>query len=242
MIPSTSRLSALLLSTDIPAAATSARMLESFGFSVSKTDSAALARELCRGKRFDLGVYDQETDGASEAALFGSPYVVLGLVGPNNANRVLGKRIHFVVQKPFTNDLFVKTLKAAYSVIALGRRRSFRHEVCISATSCNLVHRSDSRALKNATIVNVSQKGMCLQTAEMLPQEATVQVSFPLSADGIEIKARGTVVWAHASGRAGIKVRALNPEGQPHYDAWLASMAPNYDDLFPRLERASRLS
>jgi hypothetical protein len=216
-------------------------MLESFGFNVSKTDSAALARELCRGKRFDLAVYDQETDGVSEVALFGSPYVVLGLVGPNNANRVLGKRIHFVVQKPFTNDLFVKTLKAAYSVIALGRRHSFRHEVCISTTSCNLVLRGDRRALKNATIVNVSQNGMCLQTAEMLPQEATVQVSFPL-ADGIEIQARGTVVWAHASGRAGIKVRELNPEVQPHYDAWLASMAPNYADLLPRLERANRLS
>lgn len=40
MIQSTSPLSALVLSTDIHASTTSARMLESHGFTVSKTDSA----------------------------------------------------------------------------------------------------------------------------------------------------------------------------------------------------------
>ena len=54
MIQSTSPLSALVLSTDIHASTTSARMLESHGFTVSKTDNAVLARELCRSERFDL--------------------------------------------------------------------------------------------------------------------------------------------------------------------------------------------
>ena len=48
MIQSTSPLSALVLSTDIHASTTSARMLESHGFTVSKTDNVVLARELCR--------------------------------------------------------------------------------------------------------------------------------------------------------------------------------------------------
>jgi DNA-binding response OmpR family regulator len=61
MIQSALPLSALVLSTDTHASTTSARMLESHGFAVSKTDSAVLARELCRGKRFDLAVYDQDS-------------------------------------------------------------------------------------------------------------------------------------------------------------------------------------
>jgi hypothetical protein len=71
----------------------------SHGFTVSKTDSAVLARELCRRKRFDLAVYGQDTshelDVAADSTLFGNPHVVLGLIGSNRAGQPLGKRIHF---------------------------------------------------------------------------------------------------------------------------------------------------
>src|ERR1700757_3942063 len=128
MIQSALPLSALVLSTDIHASTTSARMLESHGFAVSKTDSAGLARELCRGKRFDLAVYDQDSshdlDMAGSPTLFGTPHVVMGLIGSNKGGPPLGKRIHFVVQKPLSSELFRKTLKAAYGAIASSRRIS----------------------------------------------------------------------------------------------------------------------
>jgi hypothetical protein len=162
MIQSASPLSALVLSTDTHASTTSVSMLESHGFAVSKTDNSVRARELCRRKRFDLAVYDQdsshELNAAGSSTLFGTPHVVLGLVGANGTGQALGKRIHFVVQKPFTGDLFRKTLKAAYGAIALGRRLSSRHEVCIDSTSPCLIHRGERRTLKTATIMNISQQ------------------------------------------------------------------------------------
>jgi hypothetical protein len=246
MTPSVSPLSALVLSTDIHASATSARMLESHGFAVSKTDNAVLARELCRRKRFDLAIYDHdncnELELAGGSTLFGTPRVVLGLIGSNRITQPLGRRVHFVVQKPFTGDLFRKTLKAAYGAIASSRRLSSRHEVCIDATSCCLIHREERRALKTATIINISHSGMCVQTGEMLPQEANIRLSFSIPGGETIVQASGTVIWAHASGRAGIKFVGLSPEAQPHFGDWLDSLSPSCEDLLPRLVQPNRFS
>ncbi|HEY1525343.1 MAG TPA: PilZ domain-containing protein [Candidatus Angelobacter sp.] len=244
MIQPASPLSALVLSTDIHASTTSARMLESHGFRVSTTDNAVLARELCKGKRFDLAVYDQDSshdlDAAGGSTLFGTPHVVLGLIGSNRAGQPLGKRIHFVVQKPFTSDLFRKTLKAAYGAIAASRRLSSRHEVCIDSISSCLIHRGERRALKTATIMNISHGGMCVQTGEMLPQEANIQLSFSIPGGETIVETTGTVIWAHASGRAGIKLVGLSPEAQPHFGDWLDSLSPRPEDLLPRLVQPNR--
>jgi hypothetical protein len=246
MIQPASPLSALVLSTDIHASATSARMLESHGFAVSKTDKALLAEELCRGKRFDLAIYDQDSFEGPELAggskLFATPHVVLGMIGTSRISRPAGQRVHFVVQKPFTSDLFGKTLKAAYYAIASSRRLSSRHEVCIDSTSCCLMHRGERRALKTATIMNISHSGMCVQTGEMLPQEAHIQLSFSIPGGDMIVQATGTVIWAHTSGRAGIKLVELSPEAQPHFGKWLDSMSPSCEDLLPRLIQPIRSS
>jgi hypothetical protein len=246
MIQSASPLSALVLSTDTHASTTSTRMLESHGFAVSKTDNAVLARELCRRKRFDLAVYDQdsshELDAARGSTLFGTPHVVLGLIGSNRAGQLLDKRIHFVVQKPFTSDLFRKTLKAAYGAIVLSRRLSSRHDVCINSISSFLIHRGERQALKTATIMNISHGGMCVQTREMLPQDAKIQLRFSIPGGETIVEATGTVIWAHASGRAGIQLVGLSPEAQPYFGDWLDSLSPRPEDLLPRLVQPIRSS
>jgi hypothetical protein len=118
-----------------------------------------------------------EFDGAAGYTLFGAPHVALGLVGSNRAYQPLGKRIHFVVQKPFTKDLFRKTLKVAYGAIASSRRLSSRHEVCIDSISSCLTHCGERRTLK-MTILNISHGGMCVQTGELLPQGSEYPVEF----------------------------------------------------------------
>ena len=65
--------------------------------------------------------------------------------------------------------------------------------------------------------MNISHGGMCVQTGEMLPQEAHVQLSFSIPGHDMIAQATGTVIWAHISGRAGIKLVGLSPEAQPHF-------------------------
>jgi hypothetical protein len=148
----------------------------------------------------------------------------------------------FVVQKPFTSDLFRKTLKAACGAIASSRRLSSRHEVCINSVSFCLISGAERRTLKTATIMNISHGGMCVQTGEMLPQGANIQLSFSIPGDETIVEATGTVIWAHASGRAGIQLVGLSPEAQPYFGDWLDSLSPRPEDLLPRLVQPIRSS
>ena len=75
------------------------------------------------GKRFDLAIDDQDSFAGAGA---GRRLEVIRYAaccpwndrGTSRVSRPTGQRVHFVVQKPFTSDLFSKTLKAAYHAIA----------------------------------------------------------------------------------------------------------------------------
>src|SRR5512140_1096406 len=74
---------------------------------------------------------------------------------------------------------------------------------------------------------NVSHTGLCLQAAEMLPQGATMEIAFVPPKGETPIRAIGTVVWAHASGRAGLKFNELDPAQQLEPENWSHSEFSN---------------
>lgn len=224
----TSPLSALVLANRDHAILMT-RVLESHGFKVTRSVSADSAEELCKRQRFDLAVYDHDVNGALELTgarhLSSRPRVAVGLYPLTRTSRASQDRLHFVVHKPFTADLFAKTIKAAYGPIAADRRVSFRHQVDVAA-SCSLLHRGEVRKVEGTRIVNLSCTGVCLQAPEMLPQAAEVELSFQLPSSQITVRLAGMVIWAHASGRAGIKFTQLDPEEQRKLEDWLDSLLP----------------
>jgi hypothetical protein len=224
------RLSALVVSGNAEAVLVN-RVLESHGFRVERAANARAAETLCRGERFDMAVYDHSVSGAMELAgprcPTSRPRVTVGILPAAGASESVSRRLHFVVRKPFTSDLFARTVKAAYGPIAADRRVSFRHQVGIAASSCTLDHLGQTRSVSRAQIVNISQTGMCLQTAEMLPQNARLQLDCPVPQQEIALQLKGTVMWAHASGRAGVKFSQLNPADQRNLEDWLDSLLPN---------------
>lgn len=215
------------------------RVLELHGFKVTRSVSAVYAEELCKRQRFDLAIYDHDVNGALELA--GSrhpssqPRVAVGLYPVTRMHQVSGARLLFVVHKPFTADLFAKTIKAAYGPIAADRRMSFRHQMDVEA-SCTLLHRGELRKLEGTRIVNLSCTGLCLQGPEMLPQAAEAELSVPLPSSQVTVRLAGMVIWAHASGRTGIKFTQLDPEEQRKLEDWLDSLLPGADTMLtPRL-------
>ena len=72
--------------------------------------------------------------------------------------------------------------------------------------------------------MNLSLTGLCLQAPEMLPQSATITLAFVLPSSQINICLSGTVVWAHASGRAGIKLMHIRRDDQRRLEDWVDSM------------------
>jgi len=112
---STPSLSALVLAPT-ESALVSKTILKSNGFEVKEARDASSASELCRHRRFDLGVYDDCVHGAMELAgntrCSSLPRVSIGLL--KNATGAF-PRLHFILPKPLRTEVFSRTIKAAGS-------------------------------------------------------------------------------------------------------------------------------
>ena len=58
----------------------------------------------------------------------------------------------------------------------------------------------------------------------MLPQSASVDVAFALPSTQFHVRMSGTVVWAHASGRAGVKLTRVHRDDQQLLEDWVDGM------------------
>lgn len=237
-----SPLTAFVLSDTSAVVETTRKVLESHRFRVT-TQHATAPAELCRRTRYDLAVYDEDHSAANETAASGfprAPHVVLKLAGTNKIPHSPSTRFHFLIQKPFTGDLLAKTVRAALGLVALGRRSNFRQEVSVTGSSCCVIHQGNTSRLDRVKIVNVSYAGMCIETPGMLPQGAQIDLSFPARELGTTVNVTGTVVWAHVSGRAGIKLAKDNSLEEKAFETWLASILPGIDEFLPALPHQPR--
>jgi len=67
---------------------------------------------------------------------------------------------------------------------------------------------------------------MCVTAGEMLPQGAQIELSFTTIGLEPTLQVKGTVVWSHASGRAGIQFVKSGHEPEEVFEAWLRSVLP----------------
>jgi CheY-like chemotaxis protein len=230
-------LAALFVSADRSTLSTAQRILEEHGLSIKVVDSAAAAAQLVKTAKFDLGIYDSDVPGildlASGRSPFANPRMIFALVRSVADGNVAAKRIHFVVQKPFTADLFARTLRAAYGTMVRDRRISFRHPVHIKPASAILVQENATQPLHASTILDLSQTGMCLQTLEILPLGATLEIEFQLE-NAETIHVTGSVMWTRASGRTGVRFVHIPMAEQKKLIAWLDALMPCELDGIPR--------
>lgn len=223
-------LSALLLSTDPGARGTTEKVLEEYGVTIKVAGSVAAASQLIKNTKFDLAIYDNDVPGALDLAAgrspIANPKLVFALVRNTNRSEATGKRVHFVLQKPFTADLFARSLRAAYGTMLRDRRMSFRHPVQIKPVSSILMQKRGNQALQASTILDLSQTGLCIQTLEILPQGASLEIEFQLPENRGLIHVTGSVMWTRASGRTGVKFVHVPPAEQEILTLWLDSLLP----------------
>ncbi|HEX4604861.1 MAG TPA: PilZ domain-containing protein [Candidatus Angelobacter sp.] len=229
---------ALLVSADPGPLAVTQKILEEHGVNVKVAASVQAAEQLLKSNKFDLGVFDNDVPGAlnlvSVRGASANPKMVFALLHSACLNDVRGKRVHFVVQKPFTADLFVRSLRAAYGTMVRERRVAFRHPVQIKPASSVLVQEQGNQNLKSSIILDLSQNGLCIQTQEILPLGATLQIDFHLPEMSELIHISGTVQWTRASGRTGINFKHIPAPEQKHLTAWLDSRLPYATEAIPR--------
>lgn len=222
-------LSALLVSNDNAAVRVTNGVLTDYSFNVQTAATPRSASELMKSSRFDLVIYDQQTPGAIDLASISNgpiPGIAFAILDGSQSADISEKRIHFSLQRPFTADLFARTVRAAYGMVIQEKRAAFRHEVQICASGADVLHAGQKRSLANPVIVNLSQTGLCLHVQGAVPQGATLQINFALPEIQESLHLVGIVVWTHASGRAGVRFTRIAVEERRKLHEWLDSRLP----------------
>jgi len=142
------------------------------------------------------------------------PLVIMG--GPQSRN-LEGTGALFAFEKPISVEQAVRTLSAARNMILDGRLRYHRAglEIPVLLTS----GRKDQ---VEASLVNVSQGGMQVQTDGPVESAKPLQISFELPGSKSLLKAQAEVAWQDQRGNVGIRFVKLAPRQQRTLQLWLA--------------------
>jgi len=142
------------------------------------------------------------------------PLLIMGV--PHHIEDLEGTGALFAFEKPISVEEAVRTLSAARNMIVDGRLRYHRAGLDIPvAVKCK------GRKLKSAQLINVSQGGMQIRTADSL-DATSLQVSFDLPGARSALKAHAEVVWQDKRGNLGVRfLRVARPQ-QRTLQLWLA--------------------
>src|SRR6266702_3391028 len=90
------------------------------------------------------------------------------------------------------------------SIFGQDRRRTLRHRVH-SPAYASLAGSSRDAVLELCEILNISERGMCIQASSPMPVNRLLPLVLDLSETGARIHTTGHVVWSEPSGRTGIR-------------------------------------
>jgi putative methionine-R-sulfoxide reductase with GAF domain len=104
------------------------------------------------------------------------------------------------------------------------RRQCVRQKIHIPAYA-NLGAKFAGMALDLSEILDISEQGMCIQTATVLPRHLSLPVVLDLAETNAFLCTTGTVVWSDPSGRAGISFSEMPAEPRQQLKEWLFANA-----------------
>lgn len=128
----------------------------------------------------------------------------------------------FLVPKPLSAEIVLRTLRAAEGQMLSEFRRYFRHPLQATVT----VYTETNEQLQ-ASAINISRSGLAIQFLEpkMLTGNSAVRASFiPPTEAAACLELRGRVVWADQQGRAGFHCCGATQSDQKRLEQWLAAL------------------
>jgi CheY-like chemotaxis protein len=210
-------------------------------FEVAANGKAALA--VAAGRRFDALVVDcqDEASGLSLLALFRAMLenhnaIVVALANSQAPMReVFCQGANFLIYKPLSRERALDSLRAARELICQERRIEPRIPVRAPA-SLDFPGKENAAA----TLVEMSQSGLGLETREHLPPACKAYLQFSLPKSEAVVRLSGEVMWQDASGRVGIRLVKVPQTSKRILQRWIEqhamAAAPASPGNFPELE------
>jgi DNA-binding response OmpR family regulator len=219
-------LQALLVSTDDHAAEVLGRVLPPFGIAMDRCSDLETTRTRIQQQKFAALIVDFDNpEGAEEvlqqAKKLGTEPLSIALVADAARVRdVLTGGAHFVLYKPLSEEAAKAGLRPAAALLSRERRRAFRVPVQAPVE----ITLPDSRKV-DGILLDLSETGMEVLTAEPLERGALLAFRFQLSDRTLEIEARGEVAWANANGQTGVRFLDLAEAFAAKLKTWLQAAA-----------------
>ena len=144
-----------------------------------------------------------------------SPVPLVIVSGSAGRNALESTGATFVFEKPISVEQAVHTLSAARNMILDGRLRYHRLPLNVPANlSCG------SKAAFEATVTNLSQGGVGIQTGAALPT-GPFRLNFSLPGSALSIRCLGKVAWTDKQGNAGVRFVQISRRTKRDLQLWL---------------------
>lgn len=131
----------------------------------------------------------------------------------------------FVLEKSFTQDWLLRSLRAAQGLMVVENRRYFRHPADFVAW----VQRPGDRSGEvPVTVCNISQGGVGIRSAHPFAAHSLVELRFTLPGDAT-VDAQAEIAWTK-EGEAGLQFTRMSSKSRLRLVAWLMAQ---YDQTQP---------
>ena len=212
-------LSSMVVSRDWPEVSVLECILTGLHIGVDVEPEPERARAKLAKSKIDALIVDCDLEGSRRfLSELGDQWNTVPLVimsGAKGKSSAKDTDATFVFEKPISVERAVHTLSAARNLIVNGRLRYHRH--CLELAA-EIIH--GTKKVK-ATILNLSQGGIAVQTARGTTLSGAVKIAFNLPDCKNKLRMQGQVVWNRQE-NAGIRFVKLTRQTQRDLQIWLA--------------------
>jgi len=216
-------LASLVVCAEAKAVQVLSQILRDLEIEVEHCGELAAAEKRLQERRFDAIVLDCKDEAAIQLITttrktpLNRSTLIIGLVeGREQVRDVFASNANFVVYKPVTVDRALSSLRAARGLMHREKRASLR--VALHAPAA--ISYSNNQDVP-ATVLDLSESGLSMQSQRRLPQRCKVYFQFNLPGNRSPIRLSGEVVWQDASGRVGIRFADVPQASRRALSEWI---------------------
>jgi CheY-like chemotaxis protein len=226
-------LRSLLVCPDPKVVTMLSRILVELGIEVEHCEDSRAALTRLEGQAFDALLVDCKEEPAALELISNArktavnrSTLVIGMVdGRNRVREVFARGANFILYKPISPERASTSLRAARGLMRRERRRDQRITLHGKAS---LAYATTEDA--PATVVELSESGMGIQSDRKLPPRCKVYFQFSLPGQVTSVRLSGEVVWQDSSGRVGIRFAGVPQASRRLLNHWLQSNLSRYPD------------
>jgi CheY-like chemotaxis protein len=222
-------LTSLVVCADRKAVQVLGKILQELSIGVENCADLGAAASRLAAEHFDAVVVDcKDQPAATEliASIRRMPInkttLIIGLVdGREQVRDIFGEGANFIVYKPVSIERASSSLRAARGLMAREKRAKLR--VSLHAPASIAYGSAENVA---ATLLDLSEDGLALQSERRLPLRCKVYFQFNLPGGKSAVRLSGDVVWQDSSGRVGIRFLDVPQTSRRTLSEWIkASLA-----------------